>query len=123
MKLLIDEMYSPALARALRDRGHDAVSVHDESYRHLQGEPDDVIFAAAIEARRTILTENVGDFIRIQSIALARGCPAPPMILTGDRQFPRAHPTTLGHLVRAIELLLLSTSVLNTNHFLKPDDG
>ena len=40
MKLLLDEMYAPAIAEQLRARGHDVASVHDAAYRALEGEPD-----------------------------------------------------------------------------------
>ena len=41
MKLLLDEMYAPAIAEQLRARGHDVASVHDAAYRVLEGEPDE----------------------------------------------------------------------------------
>ncbi len=43
MKLLLDEMWSPAIAAALRERGHDVVAVAERS--DLRGKPDDVIFS------------------------------------------------------------------------------
>jgi Domain of unknown function (DUF5615) len=64
MKLLLDEMYAPAIAEQLRARGHDAVSVHDAAYRALQGEPDEKVWATAVADNRALVSENVQDFRR-----------------------------------------------------------
>src|SRR5205823_5922856 len=78
-------MYSPAVARQVRARGHDAVSVHDADYRRLEGAPDEEIFAAAVPEQRALVdewTELTG------SIFLARPENARPklaaMIRRGD---------------------------------------
>lgn len=62
MRLLLDEMYSTALADALRDAGVDAVTVAD---LRLTGAPDPQIFLAAHADGRAVLTENVADFTRL----------------------------------------------------------
>ena len=66
MRLLLDEMYAPAVAAQLRARSHDVASVHDPDYRVLEGEPDEDVWAAAIANDRALVTENVGDFRRIE---------------------------------------------------------
>jgi predicted nuclease of predicted toxin-antitoxin system len=120
MKLLFDEMYAPTVAEQLRGRGHDVASVHDPGYHTLQGASDEEIWAAAIVADRALASENVRDFRRIETDALARGQPAACLIFTTDRQFPRGDPGTLGRLVLALDALLASPPDLTTALFLKP---
>lgn len=62
MKILVDEVYPPALAEGLRAVGLDAVTV---SELKLGGSSDAEIFGAAVAGGRVILTENVSDFARI----------------------------------------------------------
>jgi predicted nuclease of predicted toxin-antitoxin system len=95
MKLL-DEMFAPTIAEQLRRRGHDVASVDDPEYRTLEGAPDDQIWAMAIADDRALVSENVRDFRRIESDALARADPIARLILTTDRQFPRGDPGTVG---------------------------
>lgn len=120
MRLLLDEMYAPTIAEQLRARGHDAASVHDPEYRTLEGEPDDEVWAAAVAADRVLVTENVQDFRRIETHALARAQPAARLIFTTDRQFPRGDPATIGRLVTALDALLDTEPDLATSLFLKP---
>lgn len=63
MKLLLDEMYWPVLADQLALRGHDVISATADA--SLTGMSDEDLFTAAQVAGRTIVTENVGDFIPI----------------------------------------------------------
>jgi Domain of unknown function (DUF5615) len=58
--LLLDEMYPPALARAISDRGHDVLAV--AALADLAGSPDEAVLAAASAAGRCLVTENVRDF-------------------------------------------------------------
>jgi predicted nuclease of predicted toxin-antitoxin system len=120
MRLLLDEMYSPTLAEQLRARGHDVASLHDPAYRTLEGEPDELVWAAAIADERVLVTENVQDFRRIEADALARGQPTARLVFTSNRQFPRGEPATLGRLVTALDALLVTTPELTTALFLKP---
>jgi predicted nuclease of predicted toxin-antitoxin system len=120
MKLLLDEMYAPAIAEQLRGRGHDVVSLHDPGHRRLEGAPDDEIWATAIAEDRALVSENVRDFRRIEADALARGQPAARLIFSTDRQFPRGDPGTLGRLVLALDALLATPSDTATALFLKP---
>jgi predicted nuclease of predicted toxin-antitoxin system len=120
MKLLLDEMYTHVVAEQLRARGHDVASLHDPGYRALEGEPDAEVWTRAISDHRTLVTENVGDFRRIEALALARGKPTAQLILTSDRQFPRGDPATVGRLVLALDTLLASPPSTATAIFLKP---
>jgi predicted nuclease of predicted toxin-antitoxin system len=120
MKLLLDEMYTPIVAEQLRARGHDVASLHDPDCRVLEGEPDEEVWTRAITDHRALVTENVGDFRRIEAIALARGEPTAQLILTTNRQFPRGDPATAGRLVLALDTLLTSPPSTTTSIFLKP---
>jgi predicted nuclease of predicted toxin-antitoxin system len=122
MRLLLDEMYAPTIAKQLRARGHDVASVHDPEYRTLEGEPDEEVWAAASGADRVLVTENVQDFRRIEADALARAQPAVRLVFTTDRQFPRGDPATIGRLVTALDALLAAEPDLATSLFLKPTE-
>lgn len=120
MRLLLDEMYSPRIAEQLRARGRDVASVHDPEYRALEGEPDEEVWAAALAADRVLVTENVQDFRRIETDALASAQPTARLIFTTDRQFPRGNPATIGRLVAALDGLFIAEPELATSLFLTP---
>lgn len=120
MRLLLDEMYSPRIAEQLRARGRDVASVHNPEYRALEGEPDEEVWAAALAADRMLVTENVQDFRRIETDALASAQPTARLIFTTDRQFPRGNPATIGRLVTALDGLLIAEPELATSLFLTP---
>lgn len=106
MRLVLDEMYPAVIAEQLRTRGHDVVSVHEPDYRPLEGAPDEDLVAAALAGGRAIVTENVSDFVRLETQALATGEPFPICVYTTNRQFPRGEPGTAGRLVQALHVLL-----------------
>lgn len=59
-RLLLDEMFAPQIAEALRRRGHDVVAlVADPELRAL---PDPEVYEWAGGQRRRVVTENVKDF-------------------------------------------------------------
>ena len=107
-------------AEQLRARGRDVASVHDPEYQRLEGEPDEEVSAAALAANRVLVTENVQDFRRIETDALARAQPTARLMFTTDRQFPRGDPATIGRLVTALDALLIAEPDLATSLFLKP---
>ena len=109
MRLLLDEMYAPALAAALRARDHDVVSVHDASHVFLVGASDADVLAAARREERTLVTENVRDFRLLENALLAAGSHHAGLVYTSNRQFPRGDPGTTGRLVRALDPLLRTT--------------
>jgi Domain of unknown function (DUF5615) len=119
LRFLIDEMYPASVAEQLRARGRDAVSVHDAEYRHLEGAPDDELFRVAVGEGRRLVTENVPDFRRLESAALARGDTIPGLVYSTNRQFPRGDPATIGRLVLALDALAAQpTTAVST--FLTP---
>ncbi len=106
MRLLLDEMYAPAIAAELHARGHDVASVHDPGYVLLPGASDADVFAAAQRAERIVVTENVRDYRPLESGLLAEGSHHPGLVYTTNRQFARGDPATTGRLVRALDALL-----------------
>lgn len=86
MRLLLDEMYSPRLAEALRAAEIDVVSVAEI---HLTGAPDADIFGAAVDARRAVLTENVADLIRLAAAASMSGRHHPGVLIALSSRFSR----------------------------------
>lgn len=113
-------MFPAAIARQLRARGNDTVSIHDMDYRWLEGLPDQEVFRIAVAEGRAIVTENVPDFRRLEADALARGESRPALIFTTDRQFPRGKPSTVGKLVLALSAPLNKQPDASATMFLKP---
>ena len=104
MRLLLDELYAPAIAVALRVRGHDVVSVHKAE--PLLAAQDEEVLAAGAAAARALVTENVRDFRPLETALLAAGGYHHGIVYTSKRQFPRGDPATIGRLVRALDVLL-----------------
>ncbi len=116
MKLLLDEMWAPAIAAALRDRGHDVVAVAE---RHdLRGMPDTAILNAALAEGWVIVTENVVDYRPLASDAMRAGRPYPALIFMSNRAYPRASRRTAGRLVTALDALLTTRDAISGEHWL-----
>jgi hypothetical protein len=94
--LLLDEMFSPRLAEALRDAGIDALAV--AGHPVLAAAPDLHVASWAARDGRRVLTENVRDFVPLLSAV------EPPLrlVLTSSRRYPRSrqNPAPLLHAVR-----------------------
>jgi hypothetical protein len=58
--LLLDEHFSPEIARQLRVRGHDVIAVKEHT--ELIGRADRVHFASMPAQRRAIATQDLGDY-------------------------------------------------------------
>jgi predicted nuclease of predicted toxin-antitoxin system len=103
MKLLLDEMYSPDVAVRLRSRGHDAVSIRERP--ELVAVGDDGLLAALAAEERTLVTNNLLDFVPLVRSALAEGAEHPGVFLTSDRSMPR-NRAGIGRFVSRLEELL-----------------
>ncbi len=104
MRLLLDEHFSPEIARQLRDRGHDVIAARE---RVGGGRSDRDLLAIAILERRAIVTENVGDFAELHRAAITTGTAHFGIIFTSSRQFPRIR-RAIGRMVRALDALLVA---------------
>jgi hypothetical protein len=60
VKILLDEMLTPAIARELRARGHDAEAI--AGHPDWEGLSDSQITAVARTERRAVVTSNVRDY-------------------------------------------------------------
>ena len=103
MRLLLDERYSPQIARRLRERGHDVISVSEQ--KHLRGLSDSELMHRMSNERRAILTNNVHDYVPLASSLVAAGQGHAGLILTSDRSLPRRR-NTIGRFVRVLNQFL-----------------
>ena len=103
MKLVLDEHFSPEIARQLRQRGHDVVRA-----RELLPGPDwsdAVLLRRATEVGRALVTADVADFVELHRSAVVSGRRHAGLIFTWRRRFPRTS-RALGRLVAALEALV-----------------
>jgi predicted nuclease of predicted toxin-antitoxin system len=85
--LLLDEMFSPAIADGLAARGIDCRAVAADAL--LRALSDLEIFEAALLESRVIVTNNVPDFESLRRARDAAGGPILGLIYTSDVTFPR----------------------------------
>jgi Domain of unknown function (DUF5615) len=104
LKLLIDEMYPPAIAEQLREHGHDVQTVTERA--ELRALADTDIFALAQQEQRAVVSENIADFSVIAGGYDQRGQAHFGLILVPPGGYPRGHPGTVGRMVTALDQLL-----------------
>ena len=103
MRLLLDEMHSPAIARALRAEGIDAIAVAE--VEDLRGSPDhEVLERAAIEDR-VVVTENAVDFALLAQRWAAAGRDHCGIVITDPQRFDRARRAYPGNVTKALVAL------------------
>lgn len=122
MKLLIDEMYPPVVAHRLREAGHDALSVLDDPA--MRGLDDGSVCDLAVTTGRAVVTENAADFLSVARQLIAMDWPAPALIITSNRTFPRHPRSFIGKTVRALAGFCEShpddDPQVGTAHWLRP---
>ena len=106
--LLLDEMHGPVVAATLRERGHDVAAVAEQDA--LRAMTDEELFRWAGEHGRRIVTENVKDFAPLLRRAEESGQPAPALLFTSSRTFPRSRGNP-GPLINAIDAWLRAPDV------------
>jgi hypothetical protein len=85
--LLLDEMFSDAIAQQLRAKGHDVQAVvADPSLASL---PDDQILSRATATGRALVTANIKDFIPLDARYRAAGQAHAGLILVSAKTFPQ----------------------------------
>lgn len=102
MRLLLDEHFSPEIARQLRERGHDVIAVGERS--DLRGRPDRVLFACQPDQQRAIVTRDLGDFRPLLAAHLRGGGETAGLVCV-PRRFSLSRKA-IGRLVRALDSLL-----------------
>jgi predicted nuclease of predicted toxin-antitoxin system len=103
MRLLLDEHFSPVIARRLRARGHDVAAVAERA--DLVGLGDEELFRRMAQEERAIMTNNVKDFVPLANRAAVNGEDHYGLVLTSDKSMPR-HLDAIGHVVDAVHEFL-----------------
>lgn len=103
MRLLLDEHLPPRVAAQLRRQGHDVVAVVERPDLHRSA--DETLWAVARSERRMIVTQDVGDFIRLAAQDAAIGKTHPGLALIHHRRFSRGD-RDIGRLVASLRALL-----------------
>lgn len=94
VRLVLDEMYPPAAAELLRQRGVDTLAVKESA--ELSGLGDRELLAFGAVEQRVLVTENVADFA-----VLARTEEHVAIVFCHPRRFPR-DPDHIPRLVTAL---------------------
>ena len=86
-RLLLDEMFSGAIAGQLRAKGHNVVAVVADPA--LAGLADDQILAQASAAGRVLVTANIKDFMPLDARYQAASQAHAGLILVSTKTFPQ----------------------------------
>lgn len=103
VKLLLDEMLSPQIARLLRERGHDVESIKGTPQHESLSDPEVVEFA--LTQRRAVVTNNLIDFRPLHHDAISPGGPGHFGMVFMPATFRRTKADT-GRIVAALEAVL-----------------
>ena len=103
MKLLLDEMLSPAIARELRSRGHDVEPVAGNPGR--EALPDPEVVALARAEHRAVVTSNLRDFRPLHHEAITPGGAGHFGIIFMPSSYRRTKADT-GRIIAALEVIL-----------------
>jgi hypothetical protein len=113
--LLLDEMFSDDVARQLRAKGYDVISVVADSA--LVGLPDDQILGYAANEGRALVTANIKDFAPLDSRYRAAGQAHAGLILVSAKTFPqnRGFPSAI---TTSLATLLSDTAKIRSGQML-----
>jgi hypothetical protein len=101
VKLLLDEMYPPALPAIPEAAG---IEANTAAALGLAGHADAEVFAAAVVGGYVVLTENVGDFTRIAAEHITGGHHHHGLLVALSSRFSR-RPAGIAALVAAIKAI------------------
>jgi predicted nuclease of predicted toxin-antitoxin system len=103
VRLLLDEMLSPAIARELRERGHDVLAAAD--YPGWVALSDPEMTALARTERRAVVTNNLSDYRPLHADAITPGGPGHfgMIVMPGTCRRPKEDP---GRIIAALEAKL-----------------
>jgi hypothetical protein len=101
--LLLDEMFSDAIAEQLRAQGYDVISV--VAHTTLVALPDDQILTCATTEGRALVTANIKDFMPLDGRYRTAGQDHPGLILVSAGTFPQNRSFTTA-ITAALEALL-----------------
>ena len=103
MKLLLDEMLSPAVAREPRARGHDVEPVAGHPDREALSDPE--VLALARAEHRALVTNNLRDFRPLHHEAITPGGAGHFGIIFMPGAYRRTRADT-GKIIAALEVIL-----------------
>jgi hypothetical protein len=113
--LLLDEMFSDDIARQLRAKGYDVMSVVADPA--LAGLPDEQVLAYATTQTRALVTANVKDFVPLDGRYRAAGQSHAGLILVSTKTFPqnRGFPSSI---TASLAALLSGTAKIQSGQVL-----
>jgi hypothetical protein len=113
--LLLDEMFTDDIARRLRAKGYDVISVVADPA--LVGLPDDQILAYATAERRALVTANIRDFVPLDARCRAASQSHAGLILVSTKTFPqsRSYPSAV---TAALAVLLSAPAEIQSGQVL-----
>lgn len=97
-------MFPPAVARALRELGHDVVAVNDRP--ELISLQDPELFEVAQQDQRAIVTENVADFMPLDARWRKEGRDHYGLVFILKDNLPRRRPQLIGAMVKTLDTWL-----------------
>lgn len=103
MRILLDEMLSPEIAKNLRAAGADVLAVSEEP--HLRGTPDADLLALAAGEGRLLVTDNVQDFAPLDRLWAAQGRSHAGVLFVSSKAFPQDRARK-GRITAALRLRL-----------------
>ncbi len=103
MKVLLDQMLTPALARELRGRGHDAEAAAGHADRGALSGPE--VLALARAGHRAVVTSNLRDFRPLHHEAITPGGPGHYGMIFIPGSYRRTRNDT-GKITTALQALL-----------------
>ena len=103
MRLLLDEMLSPAIARELRERRHDVLAIAENPGWAALSDPE--VMALGRTERRAILTNNLRDYRLLHADAITPGGPGHFGMVFMPGSYRRTKADT-GRIIAALEAKL-----------------
>jgi hypothetical protein len=110
VKSALDHHYSPLIARGLRSRGHDAITVAEADW---DTEQDDSLLGLCSHHQRALVTNNVADFAVISRRWQTDGRSHFGLIFTSDASLPRRRDN-VGRFVDALGTLMQANSQVDS---------
>jgi predicted nuclease of predicted toxin-antitoxin system len=103
VRLLLDEMLTPTIARELTARGHDVTAVAGDPAHEALSDTD--VLDRARAQRRTVVTNNIRDFRPLHTEAVVPGGPGHFGIIFMPPGYRRTTADT-GRIIAAVEATL-----------------
>jgi predicted nuclease of predicted toxin-antitoxin system len=100
VRLLLDEMLSPAIARELRERGRDVLAVADRPGWIALSDPE--VMTLARTERRAVVTSNLHDYRPLHADAITPGGPGHFGMIFMPSTYRRTKADT-GRIIAALE--------------------